>query len=122
MHQANRASFAAAENMEPFRFAGIGENKQVQYPEAGGFVVGITDFRKVLAGRHADINIAGIAQLELGGQVSAGDPLASDAVGKGVEASAGDRVGAYALEAGDDEEVISVLIMQGGVVADEGGD
>lgn len=53
------------------------------------------------------------ALLELGGTVAAGDHLKSDADGKGLTASAGDKYGARASQAGTSGKIIEVYVFPG---------
>ena len=50
--------------------------------------LGIADTLGAEAGQMLDVHRAGLAEVELGGPVSAGDPLMADANGKAIEAVA----------------------------------
>ncbi|MBN8243302.1 hypothetical protein JF546_09795 [Nitratireductor aquimarinus] len=76
--------------------------------------IGISDAMGAEAGRMVDLTQVGWAELKLGGTVSAGDPLTSDAEGRGVKAApvAGTevRVAAIAMADGELDEIIPVLV------------
>jgi len=67
-----------------------------------------------LVGVRLDIQHVGIADLLIGGAVTRGQLLTSDADGKGVAVSAaGQRVGAMALQSGVTGDIIKVLVQPG---------
>ena len=68
------------------------------------------------SGVAAQVRRVGISKAVLGGTVTAGSRLTSDANGKTVAATSGQRYGAIALEGGDSGDTISVL-MEFGTVA-----
>ncbi|CAN0654332.1 DUF2190 domain-containing protein [Nitratireductor aquimarinus] len=76
--------------------------------------IGISDAMGAEAGRMVDLTQVGWAELKLGGAVSAGDLLTSDADGRGVKAVpvAGTevRVAAIAMADGELDEIIPVLV------------
>lgn len=49
---------------------------------------GILQNKPKVAGRAANVRISGLSKCEAGGNISAGDPIASDGSGAGVKASA----------------------------------
>ncbi|MCD6262290.1 MAG: DUF2190 family protein [Deltaproteobacteria bacterium] len=65
--------------------------------------------------RAASVRRVGVSKLVLGGTVTVGAKLTSDANGKGVTATSGQRYGAIALEAGDSGDTISALMEFGKV-------
>ena len=92
----------------------------VALPSAGGDVVGIAIISNpdsVPAGGRVDIQVKDIGLWTAGGTFDAGDLLATDAAGKAVEAAAGKRIVARALEgaaaAGD---LVKVQIINAGLV------
>lgn len=85
-------------------------------------VLGISDrLVQVAQGQMADIHLLGIALLELGGTVQAGDRLTSGAAGVGVVIAAGAgetrHYGAIALQPGIAGDLIDVLITHGTIHA-----
>jgi hypothetical protein len=69
------------------------------------------------AGGMLDVTLLGLAELQLGGAVDAGDPLTADADGKGVLAApvvgAVVRTAAIALAEGVENDIIPVLVAPG---------
>lgn len=55
---------------------------------ATDFGFGVADTLGAEAGQMLDVHRAGLAEIELGGTVAAGDPLTSDASGKAIRAVA----------------------------------
>jgi hypothetical protein len=68
------------------------------------------------AGERQDVHVAGVVEVEYGGNVSRGDYLTSDATGKAVPPTpaAGDNenVAGIALAGGVDGDIGAVLLMQ----------
>ena len=75
-------------------------------------LIGLSDMLAAADGQTADVIMSGSGELELGGTVSAGDPITSDANGKGVAgaAGAGNVAIGYALSAGVAGDIIDVAI------------
>jgi len=67
------------------------------------------------SGQAAQVRRVGISKAILGETVTAGQLLTSDANGKSVVATSGQRYGAIALEGGDDGDIVSVLMEFGSV-------
>ena len=65
------------------------------------------------AGQRVDVVMSGIAEVKLGGAVSAGDKIAANADGNAAAAGAGDRYLGIALSAGVEDDVVGVLLAQG---------
>ncbi|MGC2239122.1 MAG: hypothetical protein WA584_23405 [Pyrinomonadaceae bacterium] len=63
-----------------------------------------------LADQPGNIMLSGITLVKLGGTVTAKDPIASDANGKGVKAAAGQFVFGEALDSGVSGDLIRVLL------------
>ncbi len=62
-------------------------------------IIGVSDSVKSYTNDIADIFLTGeIAVIEAGGAFSAGDELTSDSSGRAIKASAGDNIGAIALQ------------------------
>jgi hypothetical protein len=104
---------------------GVGENLIVR-PVAGGKVAVASGSTAALtgvalydaaAGQTATIQVAGIARVKLGGTVSAGDPITSNASGQGVAAAPAAGVNAWivgiAQESGVAGDLIDVQIAPG---------
>ncbi|MCX5512272.1 DUF2190 domain-containing protein [Kaistia algarum] len=80
-------------------------------------LAGIIDSQGAASGGMADLTIAGLADVLLGGTVAAGDPLTSDANGKAVKCNpaAGAKAAyvAFALSAGVSGDIIPVNVSPG---------
>lgn len=124
------ASFIAAGNIAPSRFVKqtTTADHKVSQAGAGEALIGIAqkgsrntpystldDGFAAIAGEDLLVFQPGdTAPLELGGTVTVGDYLKSDASGKGVTASAdGEHYGARALEAGTSGKIVEVFIVIG---------
>lgn len=88
--------------------SGSNDNEVIQAAAATDSICGISDALGADSGGRCDVHFSGQPELELGGSVSAGDLLTSDADGKGVEAASGKRYGAMALVDGVDGDIIPV--------------
>lgn len=77
--------------------------------------IGISGVLGAVSGEMCDTVLAGLAQLELGGTVTAGAPLMSDGSGRGITAvataAATRRVVAFALEPGVTGDLIWVHVV-----------
>jgi hypothetical protein len=104
----------AALSSTNYRFVKLGTNAQeVNTCGAGELPVGIRQNSPDAAGKGVEVvSIGCIAKLTLGsGGATAGAYLKSDSAGAGVATTTNaDIVGAIALEAGSQNEVISVLV------------
>jgi hypothetical protein len=82
---------------------------------------GISDSLGADAGQMADVYLSGIAPVELGGTVEAGDPLTSDADGKAIAAVAAPgtsvRTVGFAMEPGVVGDHIDIHVVPGNVTA-----
>lgn len=73
------------------------------------------------ANKHGTVALNGIAKVKLGGTVSEGDPLCSDANGKGiVSTAAGEYIFGRALEDGVSGDIIRVLLGREGLAKSRG--
>ena len=80
-------------------------------------VVGILQNKPAAAGRAAEVRQLGIAKWKLGGTVTAGDKVGTDAAGLGVTKTANnDWFLGRALESGVSGDIISVLLTGGGFI------
>jgi len=89
----------------------------VALPSAGGDIVGIAIISNpdtVASGDRVDVQIKDIGLWNAGGSFDAGDLLATDAYGKAVKATAGDKVVARALEDGASGDLVRVQLISGG--------
>lgn len=112
----NAAEDLSAKQFRAVKFASTGtdDNKKVVAAGAGERAVGILQ-NDPADGRGAEVAVApGGSKMKLGGTVALGQLLKSDANGDGVVIAAGDEeVVARALEAGVDNDVISVQVWLG---------
>lgn len=79
--------------------------------------IGVTASLGATAGEMVDIYVAGFASVQLGGPVSAGDPLTSDATGNAVLATPAVgttvRIIGFADEAGVSGDIVDALLSPG---------
>ena len=112
-------TFNNVKEILPYRFVGFDNTADSEALEnitsSKGNIIGISDSVKSLANDIADIYMAGeVAQIEAGGAFSAGDELTSDSSGRAIKASAGDNIGAIALQnASAQGDIISVIVSLG---------
>lgn len=83
---------------------------QVALAGDGEFAIGVLQNKPSAAGDVAKVAISGIAKVEAGGSITAGDPVAVDASGNAVSASSGDIVVAVAVNSADDGDIFEVLL------------
>ena len=76
----------------------------------GEFALGVLQNKPSAAGDVARIAVSGIAKVEAGGSVTAGDPVACDASGNAVTASSGDVSLGIAMISADDGDLVEVLL------------
>lgn len=76
----------------------------------GEFAIGVLQNKPSAAGDAAKVAISGIAKVEAGGAITAGNPVAVDASGNAVAASSGDIVVAVAVNSAVDGDVVEVLL------------
>lgn len=69
-------------------------------------------------GEPASLCVAGVSQVYFGDTVTKGAALTSEAGGKAVPATDGDQIIGYALEAGADGELRTMLVLPNGLVPD----
>ena len=78
--------------------------------------IGVSGSRAVASGETVEVAIAGIADVEYGGSVTAGDMLTADSDGKAVgTTTAGKRIVGIAMATGVDGDIGTVLIAPGSV-------
>lgn len=89
----------------------------VQGAAATDALLGVSDQNGAASGERIDVTLDGVAEITLGGTVTRGALLTSDANGKGVAAapSAGvnNRIIGMALVSGVSGDIIDVLLSQG---------
>lgn len=99
-----------------YRFAkpGTADTKVAETSAATDLIIGITTELDVIDGEPVDVVHDGVHQLKLGGNVTRGQKLTSDADGKGIAAAPANdtnmSVGAVALASGVADDVIPVII------------
>jgi hypothetical protein len=100
--------------VNPFRFCEAGaDGFASQANAATDKLQGISDQSGGPAGGRFELEVQGLVPIEYGGNVANGDFLRSDANGKAIVATAGQRYGAIAFEDGDDGTIGSALIQHG---------
>lgn len=96
---------------EQFKFVKLTASETVNVAGAGEEGIGILQ-NKPEASQAAEVMHLGVSKLLLAGAVSAGDRIASDANGEGVEAVSTNYALAIALEDGADNDLCTVLLIQ----------
>lgn len=91
--------------------------KVVTQSSAGGRAVGVLNNKPSAADEAAAVQIGGVAKVILGGTVTAGDNVQSDANGKGITAASGDSVLGIALTSGVSGDIVNVLITSRHILA-----
>jgi len=119
MNQVIRTYYAGAEiNACRFVKPGSADNAVIQAAANTDGIIGVSGSLVAALAQPVDIAHTGLAKLLLGGTVTRGDKLTSDANGKGVElsdtilASAAAHCGAIALQSGVVGDIIDVLVVQ----------
>jgi hypothetical protein len=112
-------SFNAEAAINPRRIVKMGaaDGQVLQAAAATDSPIGVADFLgQSTVGARVDVVLAGVAEVELGGTVTRGNPITSDASGRGVAAApaAGTNNGIIgrALQSGVSGDVILVVINQ----------
>ena len=119
--------FTSSGNISPSRFVAISGDSTAAQAGAGVRTIGISQEGQKKPPLPGETNVYcaeagdpfevfGIGQeclLELGGTVTAGDPLKSDANGKGVTASGTDLYGAIAKTGGASGEKVVCIVERG---------
>jgi hypothetical protein len=98
----------------------INSSGQAVLPSAGGRVAGILVNDPAAAGRGAEVGIAGVQVVKLGGTVAAGDAVKADSSGRAVTAGAGDIGFGICKKGGAINELGEVLLVQPNTI--DGGD
>lgn len=104
----------AAVRARRFAVFGASDTEMVEATGATGFIVGIFEKIDAAQGDRLDVVHSGQTEIVLGGPVTRGGPLTSDANGAAIAAApaagANARVGAFALASGVAGDIIPVLV------------
>lgn len=102
----------ASGTINPYRIVKVGaaDGIVVQASAATDKSVGVSNHLGADDGERIDCEFAGIVGVQLGETVARGTPITSDANGKGVAASIGDRVIGITIEGGDADEIVETLL------------
>ena len=101
-----------------FHFVTVDADGQLSVSTDGAASVGVLLNDPAAAGRAAEVCINGATRVEAGGDVTAGDFVASNATGECITAGTGDYILGTALQDGADGEVISIIFQpRGGTAA-----
>jgi len=120
-------SYTAGAAIAKHRFlkAGAADYAAIQATDASVAILGVSEGVAAASGEQVDAIKAGLAYLELGGNVTRGDALIPDANGKGIAAvivaGTTQRVGAIAEISGVAGDVIPVNVTPGAVIATDTG-
>lgn len=102
---------AADLSLLQFRFMELSSGQVQAVSGAGGNSVGVLQNDPAAQGRAAEVAFGGIVKVEAGATVTQDADVQSDAVGRAIDASTGDRVLGVALDAGAIGELIRVLLV-----------
>jgi len=111
-------NFTTGAATEPYRLVKLTGDDQVEHAAAttDTIIGATTEIGTDGAGERQDVHVVGIAEVELGGNVSRGDQVTSDANGKAVTASpaAGTnaQVAGIAMDGGVDGDIVDILLVQ----------
>jgi hypothetical protein len=115
----NDISLLAAADLSDYQYhiVMLSAPRTVSYSTADAdAAIGILQDKPEAANRACKVRTTGVSKLKIGsGGITDGAKIASDATGKGVAASANERYLAIALEDGDENDIISVLLERGNV-------
>lgn len=105
----------AAAAVAPYRIVKGNSNdgEVLQSAAAADGHLGVSGRDGAETGEIVSVHLDGVCPIEYGGNVATGNPLTSDANGKAVVATAGQRYIGFAHEAGDDGTIGSVHIAPG---------
>lgn len=96
---------------------GAADGQVVQAAAVGDKLIGVSNELAAAIGERCDIVRVGIADVQLGGAVARGDPITSDANGKGVAAAPAAGINnsiiGFAETSGVLDDVIPVLLAPG---------
>jgi len=96
---------------------GTDDDKAVQASAVGDALIGVSGELDIASGERIDVIITGIPRVEYGGNVTRGDWLTTDAVGKAVSAApaagVNNSVIGRAGESGVDGDIGSVILSTG---------
>ena len=115
----NTRTFIAGEDLSTaqFKFVTLGTGGEVSLPSTAGVnCIGVlrTDGA---AGVAVAVLVDGPVKVECGGTVTNGAAVATDDTGRAVDATTGDIIMGYAMEAGVVNQMIQIELIQGGNAA-----
>lgn len=112
-------TFTAAADISAYTIVkpGTNDGEAVPASAATDAVIGVAQNVDVLSGQQVDVILDDTANVKLGGNVAAGDPITSDTNAKGVKAApatgVNNRIIGYAIVSGVSGDIIPVLLKQG---------
>lgn len=118
MQSRDTRTFIAGEDLSSaqFKFVTLESDGQVDLADsAGENAIGVCIVGGA-AGAAVTVVISGKVMVVAGGTIAAGAAIQTDANGDALTAASGDVVLGYALEAGVDNQIIAIELIQGGNV------
>lgn len=104
----------AAIRARRFAVAGASDGTMIEATSPTTLILGVFEKLDGASGGRVDVVHAGITEILLGGTVTRGQPLTSDAAGAAVAAApaagVNNRIGAFALESGVAGDIIPALV------------
>ncbi|UYZ84290.1 DUF2190 family protein [Entomomonas sp. E2T0] len=88
-----------------------GEAKQAT--AATDYLLGTSSEIGVTQGRHVSVIRSGLSNVVYGGTIAIGDPVTSDAQGRAIKATAGDKTIGFAEVAGVEGDIGSIYVTPG---------
>lgn len=97
-----------------FHFVTMDSDGQLSVSTDGAASIGVLLNDPAAAGRAAEVCIGGLTRVEAGGDVTAGDAVASNSTGEAITAGTDDIILGTAVTGGADGEVISIVFQPRG--------
>jgi len=110
-----QVSRKANESLGAFLFVNIlsTDKTQVELPDLqadNDWALGITE-HVAAAAEHVDVRVGGVFKLKLNEAIALGGAITAGPGGEGADPDAGNYIRAIALEAGDADDIIEVLLV-----------
>jgi len=119
MQSRDTRTFIAGEDLSAaqFKFVTLESDGQIDLADgAGENCIGVL-LNNPTAASAATVAMTGKVMVKAGGNVAAGAAVATDANGDAVTAGTGNIIMGYATEAGVDDQIIAIELIQGGNAA-----
>lgn len=99
-----------------YRFVTLNSSGQIAASTRGALSCGVLQDKPAAAGRSGAVRYNGVTKIKLGGSVTAGNAIVSDANGDGVTTASSDtNYMGIALESGASGEIVAMLLQPRGL-------